>query len=247
MANNKSFQFNKQSLTVLEQLHTFGDLAHLPENLVLFDCGSFSEKENHKALSCFKTLIKNFHIIIIESGSVLPNVVSLNKGCYTVLNNVPLCVLRNVKNPYEHIATQIMAYIADEKSKYKRKAYYCLSADYSFPLNTDMIDTVGREFIYCSVLKAVADFVALQDCGHFSENYDDPTKMRLYHVLQNNVSRDFDPNKGGKLMYFIPEGYYSNKENIKLIWQELRKFGDHNSLHVNVTTAFPSVDYMVSL
>ena len=247
MTSNISFQFNQQSLVLLKQLHTLGDLTNLPENLVLFDCGSFNEKENHKAVLCFQTLIKNFHIIIIESGTFLPDVASLHKSCYTVLNNVPLCVLRNVKNPYEHIATQIMAYIAEQNSKYKRKAYFCLSADHSFPLNTEMIGAVGREFIYCCVLKAVADFVALQKSGHFSENYDDPTKMRLYHVLQNSVSRDFDPKKGGKLMHFIRHDYYIRKENIKLIWQELKKFGDENSLNVNVTTDFPSVDYLVSL
>ena len=232
--------FKEQDLVVLKQLHILEDQENLPDNFVLFDCGSFSNEAIHEAILCFNVLVKNFHIIFI--GEYDTSLLTLDKKCYTLLKNVPTKILRDVKNPSEHIATLIMAYIA-KKARYTRKAHYCLSADSSFPLSTKIINMVGREFVYCCVFKSVKDFVDLQKSGYFSENDDDPTKMKLYRILQNSIPRDFDVNKGGKLMHFKPaEDYYSN---VKLLWQELRKFGDKNSLHVNVTTAFPSVDYLV--
>ena len=244
---NIPFHFKKQSLAVLEQLLSLADLTYLPDNFVLLDYSSFSEKANHDAVSCFKTVVKNFHIIIvIECNASLPDLVSLHTSCYTILKDVPSSLLRNVKNPSEHIATLIMAYIADQKARYTRKAYYCLSADDSFPQSTKMIYEVGREFVYCCILKSVKDFVMLHKCGHFSEHYDDPTKMRLYRILQNSIPRDFIPDKGGKLMHFVND-HHTFTRDVKSMWHELKIFGDRNSLHVNVTTAFPSVDYLVSI
>ena len=243
---NIPFHFKKQNLAVLEQLLSLADLDYLPDNFVLFDSSSFSGKANHEAVLCFKTLVKNFHIIFIECNALLPDLTSLHKSCYTILKDVPSSLLRNVKNPSEHISTQIMAYIAVQKAKYTRKAYYCLSADDSFPLSTQIIDLVGREFVYCCILKSIKDFVTLHKSGHFSEYNDDPTKMRLYRILQNSITRDFIPSKGGKLMHFVRE-HYRFIGNVKLMWKELKIFGNRNSLHVNVTTAFPSVDYLVSI
>ena len=240
----RSFHFKKQNLVILEQLLTLEDIALLPDNFVLFDCGSFGEQAKHEAVLCFQTLTKNFHIIVIECNTVLPDFVSLHRGSYTISKNVPSSLLRNVKNPSEHLVTLIMAYIAEQKAKYTRRAYYCLSADHSFPVSTKMIDVVGHEFVYCCIIKSVKDFVSLQKCGHFSY-YDDPTKMRLYRILQNSIPRDFIPSKGGKLMHFVRD-QHNIEEKVKSLWQELKQFGDRNSLHVNVTTAFPSVDYLVS-
>lgn len=241
----RSFHFKKQDLIVLEQLLTLEDVALLPDNFLLFDCDSFSDQAKHEAVLCFQTLTKNFHIIVIECNTSLPDFVSLHRGNYTTLKNVPSSLLRNVKNPSEHLVTLIMAYIAEQKAKYTRRAYYCLSADDSFPVSAKMIDVVGHEFVYCCIIKSVKDFVSLQKKCHFSEYYDDPTKMRLYRILQNSIPRDFIPSKGGKLMHFVHD-QYNIEAKVKLLWQELKQFGDINSLHVNVTTAFPSVDYLVS-
>ena len=239
-----SFKFKEQDLLILEQLHVLEGRKCLPDNFVLFDCGSFSEEANHQAMVCFKTLTKNFHIIIIDCDALFLGHAVLDEN-YTVLKNIPSRMLRNVKNPSEHIATLLVKHITVNTQK-SRRAYYCLSGDKNFPLNNEMISVSGREFVYCCVLKSVKDFRGLLYLGYFSEDFEDPANMRLHRIIEYSIPRDTsNPNKGGKLMYFNYGDHNIAGVSVQLLWRGLRQFGDINHYHVSVTTAFPSVDYLV--
>ena len=244
------FKFKEQDLPILEKLQDLETRDHLPDNFVLFDYSSFSNEaiEIDSFLAC-EFLSENFHVIIIAVCSMLTitfkNVKSIN---YTIIPAVPPRMLRNISHPSDHIATLIIAHLTEHAKSDDRKAYYCLSADKSFPINTQIIDLIGDEFVYCCVIKSIKDFINFKE--HFQKYSDDPVNMRLYRLLQNDIPRDADsnPNTCGKIMFFHYGDEHNRKRNwpkiqVKILWQELKKFADNyypHPLHVSVTTAFPS-------
>ena len=240
------FHFKEQD-AILQQLRGLESRDHLPDNFVIFDYNSFS-KEAGMIDSFFASefLSENFHVIIVAECDGLKvsfkHVVAEN--C-TVIPAVPARMLRNVARSCDHIATVVMAHLTKYAKSGGRRAYYCLSADGSFPINTDMIDLIGDEFVYCCVIKSVRDFLNLEELFQKS---DDPVKMRLYHLLQNSVPRDnSDPENCGKIMFFNHEDRFGSRPwpeiKVEMLWQELKKFADKFDpypLHVSVTTSFPA-------
>ena len=240
-------QFPQHS-TILLQLESRD---HLPDNFVIFDYNSFS-KEVDMVDSFFacEFLLENFHVIIVTEGDGLKvSFKHLDGENCTVISAVPSGMLRNVAHPCDHVATIIMAHLTKHAKSGGRRAYYCLSADESFPINTKIIDLIGDEFLYCCVIKSVRDFLNLEELFQKS---DDPVKMRLYRLFENDVPRDkSDPENCGKIMFFHFGDDYIRKvglppwPKIKLqtLWQELKDFADNYypfPLHVSVTTAFPT-------
>ena len=125
-----------------------------------------------------------------------------------------------------------------------RRAYYCLSLDQDFPEPEEIMNFVGREHVYCSIIKSVNNFLQLSN--HFFWDNSDPCKMNMLPVLINNVQRKLDTDeKSGKLIFFLRGKWLFEVHSVKTLWQELREFGDEHKLHVSVTTAFPSVEYKV--
>ena len=236
------FPFKEQDSSILQQLGGLESQDHLPDNFVIFDYNSFS-KEFDMIDSFFacEFLSENFHVIIITECDMLK--VSFkyldSKHC-TVIAAVPSRMLRNVAQPCDHIATIIMAHLTEHAQSGGRRAYYCLSADNSFPVNTDIIDLIGDEFVYCCVIKSVRDFLDLEK---WFQKSDDPVKVRLYHLFQNDVPRDdSDPETCGKIMCFIHGGMFGSL-SVKTLWQELKTFADNYDpypLHTSVTTSFPA-------
>ena len=246
------FQFKEQDLAILEQLQELEERRYLPENFVIFDYNSFNGQVIDSFFLC-EFLSENFHVIIItECGMLKVSFGRLDPNNCSIIHSIPQRMLRNVINPSDHIATLIMAHLIEYAKSYGRKAFWCLSADKSFPQNTKIIDLIGDEFVYCSVIKSIDDFLSLK--GLLFQNCpEDPVKMRLYHLLQNGVPRDdSDPEKCGKIMFFHHGDEYSRKIGrqpwptvikVQTLWQELKKFADNYDrypLHISVTTAFPS-------
>ena len=239
------FPFKEQDSSVLQQLGGLQSQDHLPDNFVIFDYNSFS-KEFDMIDSFFacEFLSENFHVIIITECDMLKvNFKYLDSKHCTVIAAVPSRMLRNVACTCDHVATIVIAHLTERAKSGGRRAYYCLSADDSFPINTDMIDLIGDEFVYCCVIKSVRDFLNLEK---WFQKSDDPVKMRLYHLLQNDVPRDdSDPENCGKIMFFnYGDAFGSQRPKIKVqtLWQELKTFADNYDppLHVSVTTSFPS-------
>ena len=245
------FQFKEQDLAILKELHNLETRDHLPDNFVIFDYNSFSEDfSNIDSFYACEFLSENFHVIILAECDV-PKVCfkNLSSENYTVISAVPSRMLRNVINASDHIATLIMDCLIHHAKSEHRKAFYCLSSDKSFPINTEMIDCIGDEFVYCSVIKSIEDFLCSSEL--FQNDPDDPVKMRLYHLLQNDVPRDdSDYENCGKIMFFCHEDKLKfgrkpglPKVTVQLLWQVLKRFADSyypNPLHVSVTTAFPT-------
>ena len=68
--------------------------------------------------------------------------------------------------------------------------------------------------------------------------------MTMFPLLRNDVPRvPFTENSGKLLFFCLGEKYYGIP--VASLWEELEQFGNKYSLHVSVTTAFPSVDYEV--
>ena len=239
------FPFKEQDLKILEQLQGLEARDHLPDNFVIFDYSSFTKESIDSFFAC-EFLSENFHVIIIaECGMLKVTFRNLNSEDYTLMPGVPSEKLRNVINPSDHIATLIMAHLFQYAKSVDRKAFYCLSSDKSFPVNTKIIDCIGDEFVYCCVIKSIKDFLFLKK---FLINYpDDPVKMRRYSLLKNNVPRDdSDHENCGKVMFFHHGDEYRRKHRspikVQVFWKELKQFADKYRpypLHVSVTTAFP--------
>ena len=243
------FPFKTQDLPIFEQqLQDLETRNHLPDNFVIFDYNSFSEGTSEiDSLFACEFLSENFHIIIIAECGLLNNNLKLKPENYTVIHAVPSRMLRNVTNPSSHIATLIMAHLTEHAKSDDRKAYYCLSADKSFPINTEIINLIGDEFVYCCVIKYIKDFLNLKEL--FQKYPDDPVKMRLYRLLQNDIPRDdSDPKNCGKIMFFHYGDEYVRKVSwpkikVQTLWQEIKIFANNYEpypLHVSITTAFPS-------
>ena len=255
------FRFKEQDLAILKQLHNLETRDHLPDNFVIFDYSSFNEEcSNTDSFYACEFLSENFHVIILaECDMQKINFKKLGSENYTVISAVPSRMLRNVSNPSDHIATLIMAHLTEYSKSDDRKAFYCLSSDKNFPVNTEMINCIGDEFVYCCVIKSIADFLNMESI--FQKYPDDPVNMRLYHLLQNDVPRDdSDHEKCGKIMFFHHGEEYVRKTGpgqwpkikVQLLWQQLKQFADSYypyPLHVSITTAFPSKrkDCVVSL
>ena len=104
------------------------------------------------------------------------------------------------------------------------------------------MEHTGYEYTYCTVIKSVNNFVYL-DKFHFRES-DDPAKITMFPLLRNDVPHVPITENSGKLPFFcLGEKYYGTP--VASLWEELEQFGNKYSLHVSVTTAFPSVDYEV--
>ena len=240
-------QIKARDSAILKHLHNLETCDHLPDNFVIFDYSSFDDENIDSFYAC-EFLSENFHVIILAEHDVL-KVTFKNLGSenYTVISAVPSELLRNVINASDHIATLIMYRLIHHVKSEHRKAFYCLSSDKSFPVNTEVIDCIGDEFVYCCVIKSVEDFLNLAE---LFQNYpDDPVKMRLHRLLQNDVPRDdSDHDNCGKIMFFhYGEGYARKrggpKVKVQQLWQELKQFGDNYypyPLHVSITTAFPT-------
>lgn len=233
------FSFKEQDSSILQQLGGLESQDHLPDNFVILDYNSFSE-EFDSFFAC-EFLSENFHVIIITEYDMLKvNFKHLDSKHCTVIPAVPSRMLRNVAHPSDHIATIVMAHLTEYAKSDGRRAYYCLSADDSFPINTDMIDLIGDEFVYCCVIKSVKDFLSLEK---WFQKSDDPVKMRLYRLFQNGVPRDkSDSENCGKIMCFI-NGDMFGTIRVQTLWEELKTFGDNYEpypLHVSVTTSFPT-------
>ena len=255
------FRFKEQDLAILKQLHNLETRDHLPDNFVIFDYSSFKEEfSNTDSFYACEFLSENFHVIILaECDMQKINFKKLGSENYTVISAVPSRMLRNVSNPSDHIATLIMAHLTEYSKSNDRKAFYCLSSDKNFPVNTEIINCIGDEFVYCCVIKSIADFLNMESI--FQKYPDDPVNMRLYRLLQNDVPRDdSDHENCGKIMFFHHGDEYVRKTGpgqwpkikVQLLWQQLKQFADSYypyPLHVSITTAFPSKrkDCMVSL
>ena len=241
-----SFQFKEQDTAILQPLQDLESRDHLPDNFVIFDNNSFSkEVDTIDSFYACKFLSENFHVIIVTECDMLKvNFNHVDPDNCTVIPAVPSRMLRNVSSPCDHIATIIMAHLTEYAKSDNRKAYYCLSADNTFPVNTEIIDLIGDEFVYCCVIKSITDFLNLEE---LFQKCDDPVKMRLYHVLQNDVPRDnSDAEKCGKIMFFLHGDNFSSRQQREIkaqaLWEELKRFADNYDpypLHVSVTTAFP--------
>ena len=244
------FPFKEQDLKILEQLQGLEARDHLPDNFVIFDYSSFTKESIDSFFAC-EFLSENFHVIIIaECGMLKVTFRNLNSEDYTLMPGVPSEKLRNVINPSDHIATLIMAHLFQYAKSVDRKAFYCLSSDKSFPVNTKIIDCIGDEFVYCCVIKSIEDFLDLKK--FLINNPDDPVKMRLYRLLKNDVPRDdSDYENCGKIMFFHYGDKYIRKIGrkpwpvikVQKLWQELKQFADNfhaYPLHISITTAFPS-------
>ena len=245
-----SFQFKEQDTAILQQLRGLESRDNLPDNFVIFDYDSFcKEVDTIDSFYACKFLSENFHVIIVTECDMLK--VSFNHvepENFTVIPAVPSRMLRNVASPRDHIATIIMVRFTEYAKSYGRKAYYCLSADESFPVNTEIIDLIGDEFFYCCVIKSIREFLNLEQ---LFQKYSDPAKMRLYNLFTNHVPRDDSDHKNcGKVMFFLRGDKYVKKlgpppwivVKVQTFWEELKKFADNYDpypLHVSVTTAFP--------
>ena len=249
------FQFKEQELAILKQLHNLETCDHLPDNFVIFDYSSFNEEFSKiDSFYACEFLSENFHVIVLAECDMLKvTFKNLSSENYTVISAVPSRMLRNVINASDHIATLIMARLIHHAKSDHRKAFYCLSSDKSFPINTEMIDCIGDEFVYCCVIKSIEDFLSSSEL--FQNDPDDPVKMRLCRLLQNGVPRDdSDHENCGKIMFFLFGDKLKNapKVTVQLLWRLLKQFGDNHypdPLHVSVTTAFPTKrkDCIVSL
>ena len=242
------FPFKEQDSSVLQQLGGLESQDHLPDNFVIFDYNSFS-KEFDMIDSFFacEFFSENFHVIIVTECDMLKvNFKYLDSKHCTVIAAVPSRMLRNVARPCDHVATIVMAHLTEyvKSTETDRRAYYCLSADDSFPINTDMIDLIGDEFVYCCVIRSVRDFLNLEK---WFQKSDDPVKVRLYRLFHNDVPRDdSDSENCGKIMFFIHGDMFGSqwpKIKVQILWQELKMFADNYDpypLHVSVTTSFPT-------
>lgn len=246
------FQFKEQDLPIFEQLHNLETRDHLPDNFVVFDYSSFDDNySNIDSFYACEFLSENFHVIILAECDVLTiTFKKLGLENYTIIPAVPSRMLRNVDTPSDHVATLIIAHLTEYSKSDDRKAFYCLSSDKSFPVNTKIIDCIGDEFVYCCVIKSIRAFLSMENI--FQKYPDDPVNMRLYRLLQNDVPRDdSDHENCGKVMFFHHGDEYVRKTGpgqwpkirVQLLWQELKQFADSyypNPLHVSITTAFPS-------
>ena len=241
------FPFKEQDLSILPQLGGLESRDHLPDNIVIFDYNSFS-KEFDMIDSFFtcEFLSENFHVIIITECDMLKVSFKYLDSKHCTVIPVPSRMLRNVVQPCDHVATIVMAHLTEhvKSTETDRRAYYCLSADNSFPVNTDIIDLIGDEFVYCCVIKSLRDFLKLEK---WFQKSDDPVKVRLYRLFQNDVPRDnSDPENCGKIMFFVHGDMFGSQQPqiaVKTLWQELKAFADNYDpypLHVSVTTSFPA-------
>ena len=231
-----------------QNLHVFEKLNCLQEdkkrNIVIVDYGSLSQKQHdfNAILSCQFLKHVTFHVIVlVDNDQHMP---------YTTMQNCTVIevasqFLQRVNHISDHIVTQIMMCFSNGLFKMCRcrRAYYCLSEYAYFPDGFQFMKYTGREHVYCSVLKSVKDFLNLQ--YHFSDDNDNPTKMNMFHLLENDVKRDTSDNSG-KLMLFV-HGEVLFKKSVTTLWKELRKFGNAHNLPVSVTTAFPSVGHQVNM
>jgi len=212
-------------------------------NILILDYGKFSRKQEDldAVLSC-KCLRKYFYVIIInevdgDHSSAInfpPNFQQQN--CSII--GVPPSSLRLV-NISDHVVTQILMFI---QQYHCRRAYYCLSLDTNFPKGSTFMQHTGCEYTYCAVIKSVKDFVYL-DNYHFRESAD-PIKMNVFPLLRNGVPREDYTENSGKLLLFCRGERYFNTP-VTSLWEELALYGNKYSLHVSVTTAFPSVEFEV--
>ena len=92
------------------------------------------------------------------------------------------------------------------------------------------------------MIKSVEDFIYL-DNHHFRES-DDPTKMTVFPLLRNDVPRGPITENSGKLILFCFGEKYFNT-HVTSLWKDLLQFGNKHSVHVSVTTDFPSVQFEV--
>ncbi|XP_065909519.1 uncharacterized protein [Dysidea avara] len=226
----------------------FQDLCVLKEredlrNILILDYGRFSRKQEHldAVLSC-NCLNKHFYVVIINEAGHCSDVINFpptfkQQNCSIL--KVPPSSLRNVGTIQDHVVTQMLMFL---QQYHCRRAYYCLSLDSNFPDGSKIMEHTGYEYTYCTVIKSVNNFVYL-DKFHFRES-DDPAKMTMFPLLRNDVPRVLITENSGKLLFFcLGEKYYGTP--VASLWEELEQFGNKYSLHVSVTTAFPSVDYEV--
>jgi len=232
-----------ESAVCFQDLHVLQERKDL-RNIFILDHGRFSWKQEYldAALNC-NCLNKYFYVVIInEAGHRSDTVISFplsfkQQNCSII--EVPPSSLRNVDTIQDHIVTQILVFLQQYRC---RRAYYCLSLDSNFPEGSKIMEHTGCEYTYCTVMKSVHEFMYL-DMYHFRES-NDPTKMTVFPLLRNDVSRMPSSEKSGKLLFFcFGETYYGIP--VASLWQQLEQFGNKHSLHVSVTTAFPSVEFEV--
>ena len=225
----------------LEILHALDEREDI-RNIAIINYESL-ERKQHDFQQCW-FLKQNFHVIFIVSER--------QKSSFKIPKdfNQQICTTLHFSSSQQktcrisdHIITQIINFIVQKIKPCVRRAYYCLSLDRDFPEAEKIMDIVGREHVYCSIIKSFSDFLQLNN--HFTWDISDPCKMNVLPILINNVRREIDTNeKSGKLMFFL-EGKWFFKWSVKALWKQLRQFGDEHQLHVSVTTAFPSVEYKV--
>jgi len=235
-----------------QNFHVFKKLSFLEEheelcNIVILDYESLTGKQHdlNTILKCqFLCFLNYFHMIILTDNVRLTPDTYSRQNC-TVIQVSSHC-LRKVNQISDHIAAQIMVCFSNGLfQKYRcRRAYYCLSEDKSFPDGLEFIEYTGYEHVYCSVIRSIKDFLDLQN--HFKNDMNDPTKMNVVPLLKNDVQRDRTGDNSGKLMFFLHGEMYFGK-SVKVLWKDLKNFGDTHCLSVSVTTAFPSVDYEVKI
>lgn len=215
--------------------------------IINFESLERKQYDLNRILKCW-FLEKHFHIIFIvsekqKSSFKIPE--CYNQQICTILYVSPF-ILAHQKTCQisDHIVTQIINFILKKLKPCVRRVYYCLSLDQDFPEPEEIMNFVGREHVYCSIIKSVNNFLQLSN--HFFWDNSDPCKMNMLPVLINNVQRKLDTDeKSGKLMLFLRGKWLFEVHSVKTLWQELREFGDEHKLHVSVTTAFPSVEYKV--
>jgi len=236
-----------------QNFHVFQKLSFLEDheelrNIVILDYGSLTGKQHYlnAILKCgFLYFLRNYFHMVILTDNVHHTPNTYGRQNCTVIQVSSHC-LRKVKQISDHIAAQIMACFSNGLfQNYRcRRAYYCLSEDKSFPDGLQFIEYTGYEHVYCSVIRSIKDFLDLQN--HFKNDMNDPTKMNVAPLLKNNIQRDRTGDNSGKLMFFLHGEMYFGK-SVKVLWKDLKNFGDTHCLSVSVTTAFPSVDYEVKI
>ena len=241
---------NKTSKVLsLQNPKLFEDLCFLEQhedlrNIVVIDYGSLHSKQRdlEVILSC-NCLRRYFHVVILIENSYRTYAVrfppSFNKQYCTIIK-IPSEIIRNVSDIRGHIVTQLMVFVNQYRC---RRAYYCLSTDHTFPGGSEIMEHTDAEYTYCSVIRAIEDFIYL-DAYYFKDS-DDPTVMNVYQLLTNHIPRSPVSEKSGKLMIFSRGEMYFDNNSVPSVWKELKQFGNNHSLHVSITTAFPSVDHLV--
>lgn len=237
-------------ISIQQNFHVLQSLMCLEENdnlrnILIVDYESLSRNQQklNAVLGCWFLKSDYFHVIIMIDN--------FHHAPYTsYLHNVTVIAissqfLKRVNNISNHILTQIMMCFSNGllNTHRCRRAYYCLSEDENFPDGLQFMEFTGTEHVYCAVFKSVRDFLNLQQ--HFVDDKRDPIKMNMFPLLKNDIPRGRGGNSG-KLMFFVNGERYFGK-SVTALWKELEKFGNEHGLSVSVTTAFPSVDYKVSV